>query len=455
MSPSTSKRPRSAASFIVEDSGARLVITTPGLAPRFDPAGPACLALADLNEDLADVSLPQPEAEDLCYLIYTSGTTGRPKGVCISHENAVAFVRGMLLVYGVHQDDRVLQGFSTAFDASVEEIWMAFANGATLVVGTQEMMRTVDELPAKLRALVITVFSTVPTLLGVLDAENQPQLNLLIMGGEAARADVIEKWSAPGRRLLNSYGPTEITVVATCTWCVAGAPVTIGKPLPGYEEIVVDEALRPVADGVEGELCIGGPGVSIRGYLNRPDLNAEKFFMHEDRRFYRTGDLVCRDANGDLQFRGRIDTQVKIRGYRVELEEIESHIVTALTQTPEPDAFQGVIVAVREEPAGSPQLVAYLVERRSVTLDVSALVASLRRTLPPYMVPAHFAALSPTEVPRLTSGKVDRKRLPGLAACRSLNPKRDAAPRRGAGRDRAHHPGNLAGRAQLRRGRPR
>jgi non-ribosomal peptide synthetase-like protein len=426
--------PEERARFIVEDSGARLVITTPDLAPRFDPTGPACLALADLDEDHADVSLPQPAAEDLCYLIYTSGTTGRPKGVCICHENAVAFVRGMLLVYGVHEDDRVLQGFSTAFDASVEEIWMALANGATLVVGTQETMRAVDELPAKLRALVITVFSTVPTLLGVLDAQDQPQLRLLIMGGEAARADVIRKWAAPGRRLLNSYGPTEITVVATCAWCAAGAPVTIGQPLPGYEAIVVDEALRPASDGVEGELCIGGPGVSVRGYLNRPDLNAQKFFTHQGRRFYRTGDLVCRDAHGDILFRGRIDTQVKVRGYRVELEEIESHIAAALSRTPDADAFGGAIVAVHEEPAGSPQLVAYVVQRRPAPLDVPALVASLRRTLPPYMVPTHFATLAPCAVPRLPSGKADRKRLPGLAACRPPKPERTAPPGAG-GRD--------------------
>jgi non-ribosomal peptide synthetase-like protein len=413
--------PEERARFIVEDSSARLVITTPDLAPRFAATGRPCLVLADLAEDADDVPLPQPAAEDLCYLIYTSGTTGQPKGVCISHENAVAFIRGMLLVYGVHEDDRVLQGFSTAFDASVEEIWMAFANGATLVIGTQQTMRAVDELPAKLRALVITVFSTVPTLLGVLDAENQPQLDLLIMGGEAARADIIEKWAAPGRRLLNSYGPTEITVVATYAWCAPGTTVTIGKPLPGYEAIIVDENLKPVEDGVEGELCIGGEGVSVQGYLNRADLNAQKFFQRDGERFYRTGDLVCRDSNGDILFRGRIDTQVKIRGYRVELEEIETHITAALSQTPDADAFQGVIVAMHEETPGSSRLVAYVVERRPVPLDVPPLVASLRRTLPPYMVPTHFATLSPMEVPRLPSGKVDRKRLPGLAACNSAN----------------------------------
>jgi non-ribosomal peptide synthetase-like protein len=425
--------PQERACFTVEDCDAKLVITTPELAPRFAAPGRRCLVLADVRDDLHEVELPRTEAEDLCYLIYTSGTTGKPKGVCISHQNAVAFVRGMLDVYGVRKEDRVLQGFSTAFDASVEEIWMAFATGATLVVGTQQTMRAVDELPAKLRKLGITVFSTVPTLLGVLDSKDQPQLNLLIMGGEAARTDIIEKWSAPHRRLLNSYGPTETSVVATYAWCAPGRPVTIGKPLPGYEAIVVDERLQPVVDGVEGELCVGGQAVSVHGYLHREDLNGQKFFTLEGRRFYRTGDLVCCDPNGDLLFRGRIDAQVKIRGYRVELEEIESHITRELEKAPEADAFQGVVVGVHEE-AGSTQLVAYIVQRRQAALDVSALVASLRKTLPPYMVPTLFAALEPTAVPRLPSGKVDRKRLPGLANCRKLDTGRPAA-KRDEGRD--------------------
>jgi hypothetical protein len=169
--------------------------------------------------------------------------------------------------------------------------------------------------------------------------------------------------------------------------------------------------------------------VSVHGYLNRPDLNAQKFFTHGGRRYYRTGDLVCRDANRDFLFRGRIDAQVKIRGYRVELEEIESHISRALELMPDAEAFQGAVVAVREDPAGSPQLVAYVIQRRPAPLDVPSLVASLRRTLPPYMVPTHFAALAPADVPRLPSGKTDRKRLPGLAACRPLETGHMAQPR--------------------------
>jgi non-ribosomal peptide synthetase-like protein len=426
--------PEERARFTVLDSGARLVITTPDLAGRFKDMGVPCLVLADVPTEADDVALPETAPEDLCYVIYTSGTTGRPKGVCISHLNAVTYVHGNLEVTGAREDDRVIQGFSLAFDASVEQIWMALATGATLVVATQHMMRVLDELPGQLRTLGITVFSSVPSVLAMLDPRDLPRLRLLIMGGEAARPEVVTKWSAPGRRILNSYGPTETTVVATCTFLEAGVPITIGKPLPGYEAIVVDDQLRPVADDAEGELCIGGPGVSLRGYLHRDDLNAQKFFVHEGRRFYRTGDLVSRDTHGNFVYHGRIDTQVKIRGYRVELEEIESHISGALDVTPEADAFQGVIVAVQPDSAGTPHLVAYLVQRRAVELDIPALIASLRRTLPPYMVPTHFAALAPDDVPRLTSGKVDRKRLPGLEACVPIatgTPKR----RRNDGRD--------------------
>jgi non-ribosomal peptide synthetase-like protein len=413
--------PEERARFTVEDSDARLIITTPDRVERFAATGRPCLALDEVPLWSADVPLPQIAPDDLCYVIYTSGTTGRPKGVCISHRNALTYVEGILQVTGVHQDDRVIQGFSLAFDASVEQIWMALATGGALVVADQQMMRVLDELPAKLRALGITVFSTVPTVLSMLDPRDQPQLRLLITGGEAARPELVTRWAAPGRRILNSYGPTETTVVATCAFLQPGDPITIGKPLPQYEVLIVDEALRPVADGAEGELCIGGPGVSLRGYLNRPELNAQKFLLHEGRRFYRTGDLVCQGPNGDILFRGRIDTQVKVRGFRVELEEIENHTIEALAARPEADAFQGVIVAVQEGPGGAPQLVAYLVQRFAASLDVPALLATLRKALPHYMVPTHFASLEPDEVPRLTSGKIDRKRLPSLAACRPVD----------------------------------
>src|SRR5262245_25759068 len=256
-------------SYILNDSGARLALISQHDGRHKFPEHCRPIVLpADLNhteprqsEDrLRNVSAPSED--DLCYLIYTSGTSGTPKGVCISHRNARTFVSALMQVYGVRETDRVLQGFSIAFDASVEEIWLAFSVGATLVVGTLECMRTVDELPDRLRDFDITVFSTVPTLLRIMPRKEIPKLRLLITGGEAARADIVEKWAVPGRKILNGYGPTECTVTATYTWCVPGAPITIGKPLPGYGAVVLDANLLDAPDGVEGELCLFGPAVS-------------------------------------------------------------------------------------------------------------------------------------------------------------------------------------------------
>jgi non-ribosomal peptide synthetase component F len=159
------------------------------------------------TREVSLAALCPPDPTDLCYVIYTSGTTGHPKGVGISHLNAVTFVKGVSEVYGVVSRDRVLQGFSTAFDASVEEIWMAFSSGATLVVGSLEMMRMVDELPARLRELCITVFSTVPSLLMAMDHENLPLLRLILFGGEPARSDLIENGPAPVEGYSTATGP--------------------------------------------------------------------------------------------------------------------------------------------------------------------------------------------------------------------------------------------------------
>jgi non-ribosomal peptide synthetase-like protein len=346
-------------------------------------------------------------------VIYTSGTTGLPKGVCISHLNAVTFVRAMMEVYGVDPKDRVLQGFSISFDASVEEIWMAFATGATLVVGSLETMRNVEELPVRLREYGITVLSTVPTLLAMMEPQEQPQLRLLLSGGEAIRADIIEKWASPGRKILNGYGPTECTVVATYTWCHPGDPVTIGKALPQYEVTVLNDDLREVPDGQQGELCVMGPGVSLRGYLNRPELNAEKFLMYKGKRLYRTGDLVYVDQHKDIVYCGRIDSQIKIRGFRVELEEIEMHLTRM-------DDCEGAIVALQEDATGHPHLVAYIIQSTETTFDVKRAIANLREKLPSYMIPSQFVSLSPAAIPTLTSGKINRKALPPPNACRNL-----------------------------------
>uniref|UniRef100_A0A0G4I1R9 Carrier domain-containing protein n=1 Tax=Chromera velia CCMP2878 TaxID=1169474 RepID=A0A0G4I1R9_9ALVE len=213
--------------------------------------------------------------QDVAYCIFTSGSTGKPKGVAIEHRNAVNFVLAEQIEFPTRCTDRVLQGFSTCFDASVEEIWLAFASGGTLVVGSKRLMRSGPAFGSELAALEVSVLSTVPTVLRVCDdVPPPPLLRLVITGGEACPPEVVDKWCAPGRRFLNTYGPTEATVVATYAELQPGQPVSIGHPLPGYGGALL-RSVEEAGEG-EGELWIGGLSVA-RGYVNRPDLNPEKF----------------------------------------------------------------------------------------------------------------------------------------------------------------------------------
>ena len=347
--------------------------------------------------------------EDLCYVIYTSGTTGNPKGVEIEHRSACHLVRAEGKLFQVQPTDRVYQGSSLAFDASVEEIWLALFAGATLVVGTREMVRSGADLSHLLTAAGVTVLSCVPTLLAMME-EDVPTMRLLILGGEACPPDLVKRWWRSDRRVFNTYGPTEATVIATCGECTPAQPITIGRPVPNYTACVLDEELRPVPPGVAGELCLGGIGLA-RGYLGRPELTREKFIAFTEDgapalRLYRTGDLVRWTADGQLAFLGRIDTQVKIRGFRVELSEIEALLL-------ECPGVRAAAVTLREDMPGLQQLVAYIVPH-AVPFAEPAIRAILRARLPPYMVPAFFEALP--SLPTLLSGKVDRKSLPAPRA---------------------------------------
>jgi non-ribosomal peptide synthetase-like protein len=343
---------------------------------------------------------------DLCYVIYTSGTTGNPKGVEIEHRSACHLVRAEGKLFQVQPSDRVFQASSLAFDASVEEIWLALFAGATLVIGTREMVRSGAALSGMLADAGVTVFSCVPTLLAMME-DDVPTMRLLILGGEACPANLVKRWSHPGRRVFNTYGPTEATVIATYGECTLGRLVTIGRPVPNYTACVLDEQLRPVTPGVAGELCLGGIGLA-RGYLGRPELTREKFISFgadgvPPQRLYRTGDLVRWTADSQLEFLGRIDTQVKIRGFRVELSEIEAVLL-------ECSGVKAAAVALREDMPGVQQLVGYVVPQEGARFDEAAVRAQMRDRLPPYMVPALLETLP--VLPTLPSGKVDRKSLP-------------------------------------------
>lgn len=340
--------------------------------------------------------------DSLAYLIYTSGTTGRPKGVMAEHRHAYRYTLAFNEPCGTGPSDRVYQGFSLGFDGSIEEIWMAFSNGSALVVPDRETPKFGAELGAFLNRMGVTYFSTVPTLLSTIP-EAIPSLRTLVLSGEICPAELVNRWAHPPLKMWNVYGPTEGTVNTTAFLCRPGKPVTIGKPLRGYDIHILDESFKPVKRGESGELFVGGKTLA-RGYLKRADLTAEKFLtLPELGRVYRTGDLVRWNAEGELEFFGRIDSQVKIRGYRVELAEIE----TVLLEHPN---IRSAAVTLFES-AGLQELAAYVVPQDPAQpLDRNALLARLELRLPPYMVPGFLDVLP--EFPMLASGKTDRKKLP-------------------------------------------
>jgi amino acid adenylation domain-containing protein len=355
--------------------------------------------------------LPREETgvspEDLCYVLYTSGTTGRPKGVMTEHRNVVRFTASFNEVNQVNDTDRVFQGFSLGFDGSVEEIWMAFSNGATLVVGTSDVVKFGDEVARVFEEEEVTVFSTVPTFLSMI-GRDLPSVRVVIVSGEPCPPDIVQKWALPGRSLLNVYGPTETTVNTTVAKCVPNRPVTIGRPLRGYDTYILNEQMQPVSPGEPGELYIGGVGVA-RGYFNQPELTQRQFvpspFNGNDQshRLYRTGDLVRLTEDGDLDFMRRMDRQVKIRGYRIELSEIES-VLRELSEV-----HQAVVNVFERD--GLKELCAYVVlPSANGSFDRDKALQCLRDRVPPYMVPAYLDVIE--SIPTLASGKADRSRLP-------------------------------------------
>jgi non-ribosomal peptide synthetase-like protein len=396
--------------YIVEEAEIALLMSQRSLLPRlakvYDGRTMALDAEPAIAEEPATRISPAATGlmpDDLCYVIYTSGTTGRPKGVMTEHRNAYHFVNAFNEVCTTTPQDRVYQGFALGFDGSVEEMWMAFSNGAALVVGTAETPKFGNELARHLAREGITYFSTVPTMLSTM-TETVPSLRQLVVSGEVCPPELVARWARPGRTMLNVYGPTEATVNTTAALCLAGRPITIGRPLPGYEVLILDDEQRTVPDGVKGELYVGGPGLA-RGYLKRPDLTERSFISwpRDGRRLYRTGDQARVNAGGEIEYFGRMDSQVKIRGYRVELAEIEAvlyeqpHVATAVVHL--------------HAGAGAQRLAAYLrLEPKGAVLDRAAVLAALRSRLPAYMVPAFLDVVD--ALPTLASGKVDRSCLP-------------------------------------------
>lgn len=401
--------------YIAEAGGLTAILAEATFAARLAGLTKAPILTLQTLSDAASgqpadrLSLSQTGAEpaDVCYVLFTSGTTGRPKGVVAEHRNVVHFVDAFNSVCSTTAADRVFQGFSLGFDGSVEEIWMAFSNGAALICGDRTTPKFGPELAQLLERTGITFLSTVPTMLSTLPT-GLPQLRQLVVSGEACHPDIVARWAVPGRTMLNVYGPTETTVNTTSKILRVGEQVTIGWPLPGYEIYILDADMREVKPGEKGELYIGGPGVS-RGYLNQPDLTARAYVEWrpypdaEPLRLYRSGDLVRQTDAGEIEFFGRIDSQVKIRGFRVELGEIEAVLLER------PQIASAAVKLVKQDDLES--LAAYVVlADGAAELDRNAVLATLRARLPTYMVPSHLDVLA--AFPMLVSGKVDRNRLP-------------------------------------------
>ncbi|MCV3214790.1 amino acid adenylation domain-containing protein [Plectonema radiosum NIES-515] len=386
------------------------------------------------------------KASNLAYVIYTSGSTGKPKGVMIEHRSLVNFTLSVADKYGMSNSDRVLQFSSISFDAAVEEIYPCLLCGATLVLRTSEMLSSISTFVRHCWQWKLTVLMVGTSywyqLISELAATNEtlpPSVRLLSIGGEKWLPEKLKLWHscmdersrvynlASPPLLINGYGPTEATVLATmCDLSQLVLEDTrpqqlIGKPFANVQIYILDGNLQPVPIGVPGELHIGGVGLA-RGYLNRPDINAQKFILHPfnkserlsyevphlgetprpDFALYKTGDLARYLPDGKIEFLGRIDNQVKVRGFRIELGEIETVLIT------HPQVSEAVVIDSDDIP-GSKRLVAYVVTRSQSEIK-NQLRSFLKQKLPDYMVPSAFVILD--ALPLTPNGKVDRRALP-------------------------------------------
>ncbi len=429
--------------FMIADTGMAVVLTEERCAGRIPPVqregeagggpgGQVTVLSVDGERDqvgaLADASLPVSgpggaDPANVAYVIYTSGSTGEPKGVVVEHRQVVNFLHGMVTTWQIVPEDVVLQFSAFTFDVSVLDTFAGLAAGAKVVLASAETLHSPPRLAGLINEAGITFAAIPPAVLSLLAGREFPGLRVLVTAGEELPSEVAREFIRPGLRLVNGYGPTEATVLATYAELDGSAyPPPIGLPTwPNYQVYVLDQHLNPVPAGVIGELHIGGAGVA-RGYLNRPELTAERFIEDPFRsglpgtpvpgapagaRLYKTGDLVRRRADGSIVFIGRIDGQVKIRGLRVELGEIETVLAA------HPQVAQAVVTVVTD-PAGDRQLAGYLRPAEGTAPDPAELRRYLADRLPDYMIPAYLTTV--TEFALNASGKVDRSALPEPSA---------------------------------------
>jgi amino acid adenylation domain-containing protein len=413
--PLDSAYPKERLSFMLEDSRPLILLTQQSLLAALPEYGARTLCLDtdwDAIEGESAENLPgTTSARNLAYVIYTSGSTGRPKGVAVEHRGINNLAAAQIRALDIRPSSRVLQFASFSFDASVSEIFMALLSGATLCLETQNALLPGPELIELLRARGVTAVTLPPSVLAALPTESLPALRTIVSAGEACPVELVSRWHE-GRRFVNAYGPTEVTVCATMGECVGGnQKPTVGRPIENVQVYLLDERMQPVPVGVAGEIYVGSDGLA-RGYVNRPGLSAEKFVPNPfgdepGARLYRTGDRGRHLADGRIDYLGRFDQQVKVRGYRIEPGEIEAVYGQHAS-------VRGVVVIAREDTPGEKRLVAYVVAREGRTLEAGDLRTFGKEKLPQYMVPSAFVVLE--SLPLTPNGKVDRRALPAPEA---------------------------------------
>jgi amino acid adenylation domain-containing protein/non-ribosomal peptide synthase protein (TIGR01720 family) len=426
--PLDASQPVERLTYMLRDSAAPVLVTTEALADEL-PSGGGQLVLLDADAALIDARpTTAPEsgagADSLAYVIYTSGSTGRPKGTLLQHRGLCNTALRAGAAMSLRPGSRVLQFFSIGFDASVWELFGALLCGATLVLAPRERLLPGEPLRTLAREESISAVTLTPSVLAQVAPEDFPALETLVSAGEALTSEVVERWG--GRvRLLNAYGPTEVTVCASISEPLRpGDPLNIGRPWANLQVYVVDAALHALPVGVPGELCVGGVGLA-RGYLGQPALTAERFVPDPfsgtpGARLYRTGDRARWRADGTLEYLGRTDLQVKLRGFRIEPGEVES----ALARLP---SVREAVAVVREDVPGDKRLVAYVVAEEGTPVDVASLRQALKERLPEYMVPSAIAVLP--ALPLTSNGKVDRKALPAPEGALVVRAREYVAPR--------------------------
>ncbi len=400
----------------IEDASPAALITEQSLAATLPPID-ACLMFFPHEETTDCNPALALDPASVAYILYTSGSTGKPKGVRVTHTNVLRLFDATQSAFRFHADDVWTMFHSFAFDFSVWEIWGPLLTGATLVLVPFETTRSPEDFYRLLSTERVTVLNQTPSAFQLLSQMEERglqlplALRLVIFGGEALKFSALRSWFSrhddTRPQLVNMYGITETTVHVTLrnvtqTDAHLEHDSLIGSPISDLTLHLLNPDLKPVANGEIGELCVGGAGVSL-GYLNRPELTAERFVLIDGERVYRSGDLARRRSDGELVYLGRRDEQVKISGFRIELGEVEAAIGTQRNVTQ-------VCVVPRTDSTGRTQLAAYFTTTPGASVSVPELAQRLKRELPAQMLPAFLTRLD--AMPLTSNGKIDRKALP-------------------------------------------